>query len=126
MPNIIKVLIIEDDLVMLRLYEKLFQTENYNVITALDGEEGLVKAINTLPDIIILDIMMPKMDGLKVLETIKKDPKMATIPVIILSNLGTDSIVSDALRMGAVSYLKKSEVSNDALLKEVTSCLGQK
>jgi CheY-like chemotaxis protein len=123
MPNKYKVLIIEDDLVMLRLYERLFVSENFTVVTAPDGEQGLVQAAETLPDIILLDIMMPKMDGLKVLESIKKEPKTSQIPVIVLSNLATDAIVTDALRLGAVSYLKKSEVSNEAILKEVNTII---
>lgn len=104
-----KVLIIEDDPLMLRMYQKIFSFDGYEVETATDGEMGIEKVRSVKPTIVLLDVMMPKMNGLQVLEKIKADPETKSIPVIMLTNLAGQQDVDKALTMGAVKYIIKSE-----------------
>ena len=105
----IKILIVEDDPLMARLYQKAFEFEGYQVVVAGDGEEGFRKALEINPTIILLDIMMPKMNGLQVLQKLKDDEKSKKIPVIILTNLAGEQDSETALSLGAVKYIVKSE-----------------
>lgn len=104
-----KILIIEDDPLMLRMYQKIFTFEGYEVDLAADGQEGLEKVRTGKPTLILLDIMMPKMNGLQVLEKLKADPEMKKIPVVILTNLAGQQDAEKALMMGAIKYIVKSE-----------------
>lgn len=107
----VKVLIIEDDQLIQRMYQKMFTFDKFDVETASDGEEGLDKArtMNPKPTIILLDVMMPKMNGMQVLEKLKLDPELKKIPVIMLSNLAGENDIETALSKGAVKYIIKSE-----------------
>lgn len=107
MNNIL--LIVEDDPLMSRMYQKIFKFEGYNVDTAADGEEGLEKVKTGKPTLILLDVMMPKMNGLEVLEKLKLDPATKSIPVIVLTNLAGQQDAEKALTLGAVKYIIKSE-----------------
>ena len=80
-------LIVEDDPLMSRMYQKIFTFEKYDVDTAVDGQEGLEKARSVKPTVILLDVMMPKMNGMEVLDKLKIDPETKNIPVIMLTNL---------------------------------------
>ena len=104
-----KVLIIEDDPLMSRMYQRIFIFQKYDVEVAGDGEEGLAKVASTNPTIILLDVMMPKMNGLQVLEKLKSDPATKSIPVIMLTNLAGQQDAETALMKGAVKYIVKSE-----------------
>jgi CheY-like chemotaxis protein len=104
-----KVLIIEDDPLMSRMYQKIFTFEKYEVEMAGDGEEGLTKAAAVQPTIILCDVMMPKMNGLQVLEKLKTDDKTKQIPVVMLTNLAGQQDAETALAKGAVKYIIKSE-----------------
>lgn len=86
-----KVLIIEDDQNLRDIYREEFETEGFSVTVAVDGEEGLQKISELRPDIILLDILMPKMTGFDVLTKIKKDEQLKSIPVLVLTNLYTDT-----------------------------------
>ncbi len=105
----IKVLITEDDPLMSRMYQKIFTFEGYEVIMAANGEEGLEKAKKESPTIILLDVMMPKMNGFEMLEKLKLDPASKSIPVIMLTNLAGEKDAETALSKGAVKYIVKSE-----------------
>ncbi len=107
----IKVLLIEDDQLIQRMYQKMFTFEKFEVETASDGEEGLDKArtMDPKPTIILLDVMMPKMNGMQVLEKLKLDPALKAIPVVMLSNLAGENDIETALSKGAVKYIIKSE-----------------
>lgn len=102
-------LIVEDDPLMARMYQKIFKFEKYDVDTAENGEEGLDKARKIKPTVILLDIMMPKMNGLQVLEKLKLDPDTKKIPVVMLTNLAGEKDAENALMKGAVKYIVKSE-----------------
>ena|SRR4030042_2200251 len=104
-----KILIVEDDPLISRLYEKIFSFEGYEVSLAPDGQEGLDKARLEKPTLVLLDIMMPKMHGLEVLERLKVDPETKNIPVVILTNLAGEKDAETALTKGAVKYIVKSE-----------------
>ena len=104
-----KVLIVEDDPLMSRMYQKIFTFEKYEVEMAADGEECLVKAAASNPTLILLDVMMPKMNGLQALEKLKADDKTKSIPVIMLTNLAGQQDAETALSKGAVKYIIKSE-----------------
>ena len=104
-----KILIVEDDPLMSRMYQKIFTFEEYDVILAEDGQEGLEKARSEKPTVVLLDIMMPKMNGLEVLEKLKSDPETKKIPVVMLTNLAGQQDAETALQKGAVKYIIKSE-----------------
>jgi len=105
----IKILIVEDDPLMSRMYQKIFKFEGYEVEFAEDGEEGFEKIKTTKPTLVLLDIMMPKLNGLQVLEKIKLDPELKRIPVVMLTNLAGTQDAETALANGAVKYIIKSE-----------------
>jgi DNA-binding response OmpR family regulator len=116
-----KVLIIEDDPLMSRMYQKIFGFEGFQVEVAADGIEGLDKARTGKPTLILLDIMMPKMNGLQVLEKLKADAEMKKIPVVVLTNLAGQQDAEKALTLGAVKYIIKSEYEP----KEITNMVKE-
>jgi CheY-like chemotaxis protein len=109
MKHMTKILIVEDDPLMSRMYQKIFKFEGYEVDFASDGEEGIEKIRSGKPTLVLLDIMMPKMNGLQVLEKIKLDPETKSIPVVMLTNLAGTQDAETALAKGAVKYIIKSE-----------------
>jgi CheY-like chemotaxis protein len=104
-----KILIIEDDPLMSRLYQKIFTFEKYEIALAGDGEEGIKKASSEKPTLILLDVMMPKMNGIEVLKALKNNLETKSIPVIVLTNLSGQQDAENALALGAVKYIVKSE-----------------
>ena len=104
-----KVLIVEDDPLMSRMYEEIFKFEGYEVEIATDGQEGLDKVRTGKPTLILLDIMMPKLNGIQVLEKLKADPETKSIPVVMLTNLGNKHDAEEALLKGAVKYIVKGD-----------------
>lgn len=134
----VRILVIDDNRSLVRLYERLLQKAGYEVLTAFDGLEGLWKALNKKPDLIILDIIMPKMDGYEVCRRLKGNPATADIPVLILTRKGSlagpDSVktkrldhdrVQDRLsgfEAGAMDFLSKP-VTDRELLNRVRGLL---
>lgn len=104
----IKVLVVEDDSFLAGIYTTKLGLEGFEVFSAGDGEAGLKMAKKEIPDIILLDILMPKMDGFEVLDELKKDPTTQKLPVIILTNLGQKEDVERGLKGGAADYLIKA------------------
>ena len=104
-----KILIVEDDPLMSRMYQKIFTFEGYTVEMAVNGQECLDKARQNPPSLILLDVMMPVMNGLKTLEQLKSDPATKSIPVVMLTNLAGQQDAEAALSKGAVKYIIKSE-----------------
>jgi len=119
-----KILIIEDDPLMRRMYQKIFTFEKYSVVMAANGEDGLVKVKSQKPNLILLDIMMPKMNGLQVLAKLKSDPDTKKIPVIVLTNLAGKQDAETAMAKGAVKYIIKSEHDPKAVAKMVKQILA--
>jgi DNA-binding response OmpR family regulator len=102
-----KVLLVDDDPVILKLLQVNFEMEGYTVMTAADGVEGLEKARSEHPDIVLLDIMMPRMDGLQVTQALKGDDATKEIPIILLSAKAQASDIQAGKDMGADDYLTK-------------------
>ena len=92
---------------------------------AVDGEEGLELAVSEKPDLIILDMILPKMNGFEVLQELKNNPKTKNIPVVILSNLGQESDVDRAMSLGAVDYLIKTDFSINEVVEKISKYLGE-
>ncbi|MBI2036555.1 response regulator [Candidatus Microgenomates bacterium] len=118
-----RILLVEDDLFIRELYERVLIKENFDVISAIDGEEGLEKAAS-VPDIILLDIMMPKFNGIEILKKLKAHPPTKNIPIVLLTNLGQESIVREALKNGARGYLMKMRLSPYDLAGKVREFLA--
>jgi CheY-like chemotaxis protein len=103
-----RVLVVDDDRVIQQLLEVNLELEGYEVVaTASDGKEALDKIAELRPDLVILDIMMPKMDGLEVCRHLKADPELADIPIVLLSARAQDMDVREGLDIGADAYLTK-------------------
>lgn len=122
--NMKKILIVDDDQYLRELYEEILKDAGYEVLTAVDGEEGVAKVNSTNFDLILLDVMMPKMDGLHVLQTLKASGKIPAIKVILLTNLAHDPIIQEALDQGASSYLIKADVTPDEILECIKKNIG--
>jgi CheY-like chemotaxis protein len=118
-----RILLIEDDKFLRRACEVSLKKRGFNVLTAADGEEGLQQARAGSPDIILMDILMPKMSGIETLEELKKDEKTRGIPVVILSNSSIETAVQKARALGAVGYLVKASLSLQELGDRVIAFL---
>jgi CheY-like chemotaxis protein len=104
----LRILVGEDDPAVARLYEAYAQSRGHTVIVARDGAEALVAAVSEKPDLVLLDVMMPKLDGRDVLKQLKDDPKTAGIPVLVVTAFGGDQNLRDLLlELGAVDVLEK-------------------
>jgi CheY-like chemotaxis protein len=119
-----KILIIEDDRALRRVLEFRLGQENYEILTANDGEEGLASVKVNLPDLVLLDLIMPKMNGFEALRRIKEDEAIKHIPVIILSNLNQDSDLAMAQELGAAEFFLKIDFSIDKVVEGVRRILG--
>ncbi len=119
-----KVVVVEDDEHISKVYEIKLAKENINAMVARDGEDGVTMITAETPDLIILDLMVPKKDGFGVLEEIKKNPELAKIPVIILSNLGQKKDQDRAIALGANEYLVKMNYSIQEIIDKVKGYLG--
>ena len=119
-----RVLIVEDDVTLLELFKYKFKRSGYKVFAAANGEEGLYLARKKLPDIILLDIIMPVMDGFKVIEELKKDNRTKDIIIYILSNLGQQEEIDKGLRLGADRYIVKADLSPDEAVSMVSEALS--
>jgi DNA-binding response OmpR family regulator len=120
-----KVLVVEDDKFLRTVLEKKLSAEDFEVISAVDGDEALEKIISDKPDIILLDIILPKRSGFLVLENIKKDPEFKKVPVLVISNLGQEEDIKKGLSLGAIEYFVKAKVSLDDVVKKIKEYAGQ-
>ncbi len=118
-----KILIVEDDEHIVRVYEMKFVREGYEIIVTANGEVAIEKITSEKPDLIILDLMVPKKDGFMVLEEIKKIPILAKIPVLVLSNLGQQSDKDRARALGANDYMVKVDYSMQEVVERAKSYL---
>jgi DNA-binding response OmpR family regulator len=115
----IKILLIEDEEMLANMYEVKFKNEGYDLVKAMDGSMGLEMAKTNVPDFILLDIIMPKMDGFSVLKTLKEDAVTKNIPVMLLTNLGQDEDVERGKQLGAVGYLVKANITPSEVVAAV-------
>jgi len=119
------VLLVDDDPLIIRMYQKKLTGDGYTVRTAFNGEEAMAQVIKEKPDIMLLDVMMPKMNGVETLKALKKNPDTSSIPVIILTNLGDSSEdVENAKKLGALDYLVKAETDLALLSSRIEKALS--
>ena len=120
-----KVLIVEDEDIIIDLLKKKLIQEGYDVLIAHDGEEGLKFLRETKPDIVLLDIVMPKKSGYEVMEEMRKDPELSKIPIIIISNSGQPVELDKAKDLGAKDWLIKTEFDPQEVAEKVKKQIGQ-
>ncbi len=119
-----KILIVEDDQFLREFYEELLKTEGFIVDSAPDGEIGLAKMHQGGYDLILLDIMLPKKDGLQILKDLKMNPPVSPNgAVVTLTNLGQDAIIKTAFDLGIAGYMVKSALNPDQVLTEINNYL---
>lgn len=118
-----KILIIEDDKFLRELTTQKLIEEGYEVEKAVDGEEGLKKIKKYKPDLILLDLILPILDGFEVLSKAKEDPELAYIPVIIFSNLDERENMEKCLKLGAIDYLIKAHVTPGEIIEKIKNVL---
>ena len=123
--NNIRVVLVEDEEVLLEVLESKLKKEGYEVFSAKDGVAGLDLVNAIRPDIILLDVVMPRMDGFEVLEHLQKDEELAKIPVIIISNSGQDVEIGRALALGVKDYLVKAEFDPQEVLDKIQNQLQE-
>ncbi len=120
-----KILIVEDEPIVARMYQRALKEGGLeNIITAVGGREGLAKAKNELPDVILLDVMMPEPNGIQVLEELKANEKTKHIPVIMLTNLSGKSDIELAMKKGADNYWVKKELEITDLVSRLESAVA--
>ncbi len=119
----VKILLVEDDKTLLEMYTLKFKEAGFNIITAEEGETGLGLAKKELPAVILLDIMMPKMDGFAVLTELRQDEKTKKIPILMLSNLGQESDVKKGKKLGANDYIVKASMTPTQVVDKTKSYL---
>ncbi len=117
------VLFIEDDAFLAQIYSKALEDAGYEVITAMSGEEGIKQAERNLPDLILLDIILPHAHGFEVMENLKSNEKTQDVPVLILSNMSGQEDVSEAARLGAAGYIIKAHALPQDVVRKITSLL---
>lgn len=113
------ILIIEDDVFLSELMAKKLKDSGFKVVKAIDGQEGLEKAASAKPNLILLDLILPGMDGFEVLKRLKSNPGTDSIPVIILSNLGQREDIERGFDLGAQDYLVKAQFTPDEIVERV-------
>ena len=123
MAEKIKVLLIEDDKMIIDMYTLKFTQEGFDVMQAENGAEGLKAAEKVNPDVILLDIILPQMDGFTVLKSLKEKDELKDIPVVLLTNLGQDGDVKKGLELGANDYLIKANFTPAQVVDKVKSVL---
>jgi len=121
----IKILLVEDDPFLLSMYNTKFEMENFEVVAAEDGEKGLKLALKESPDIILLDIMLPKLDGFEVLKALKADAKTKNIPVLLLTNLSQKEKVQEGLALGAKDYLIKAHFMPSEVVDKIKKIINE-
>lgn len=124
MATKLTVLIVEDDQTLAQMYGTKFEAEGYLVLHAGDGSEGLVQAKQEKPDIILLDVMMPKLDGFGTLAMLKADKAMSKIPVIMLTNLAQEEDIKKGKELGAVDYFVKANQTPGEIVNKVKKLIG--
>ncbi len=120
-----KILFIEDESALQKTLGDFLKQEGYNTVSALDGETGLKMAKTEKPDLILLDLVLPKMHGFEVLQALKEDAGTKDIPIIILTNLESTGDVEKALELGATTYLVKASYSLEEVIKKIKKALGE-
>lgn len=120
-----KILMIEEDRFLRKIYKNKFAKAGFEFREAISGDEGLNKVYSEKPDLVLLDLMLPKRSGFDVLVELKRNKTTKKIPVIILSNLAQEEDIKRTLSLGARDYLIKTEVSLSEVIDRVKECLAK-
>lgn len=120
-----KVLIIEDDQSLREVYAEVLRDDGFDVDEAINGVDGLKKAQEKSYDLVLLDIMLPKIDGLELLKELRDSPETKGLKIVLLTNLGRESIIKEGFKLGADGYLIKSEHDPGQILEEVKKFLEE-
>jgi DNA-binding response OmpR family regulator len=118
-----KILFIEDEAALQKTFRDILEKEGYQMISALDGESGLRLAKSQKPDLILLDLILPRKDGFEVLKELKEDEATEGIPVIVLTNLEDIESVERAIELGATTYLVKAQYTLEEVIQKVKKAL---
>lgn len=119
------ILFVEDEAVLQKTFTEILKNEGYKAINALDGESGLRLAKSQKPDLVLLDIVLPRLQGLEVLRALKDDSETKDIPVIILTNLESSQEIEKALALGATTYLLKTQYTLPEITEKIKSAIGE-
>jgi len=117
------ILFVEDESALQKVFSDALSKEGYKIVSALDGEAGLEMAKSESPDLVLLDLILPKKDGFSVLAELKSNPQTAGIPVIVLTNLESSADVERAITMGANTYLVKANYKLDEVIAKIRDSL---
>lgn len=117
------ILLVEDDTFLAGMYSTKLSLENFQVELAENGEDALKKVVQNVPDLVLLDIILPRMDGFEVLQSIKSNPKTKDVPVILLTNLGQKKDVDKGLALGAEDYLIKAHFMPNEVIDKIKKVL---
>lgn len=120
------ILLVDDDLTLREMYDDRLKAEGFDIIQASNGEEAIQKAKETKPNVVLLDVMMPKINGFDVLKQLKEDPETKDIPVIILTALIQDVDRMQGKKLGAADYIVKSETMPGEVIAKIKGVLGTK
>lgn len=120
-----KILFIEDEAALQKTFSDVLTQEGFKVLNALDGEQGLRMAKSERPDLILLDLILPKVHGFEVLKILKEDSATKDISVIVLTNLESTNDVERAIELGATTYLVKANYDLEDVIKKVKNALGE-
>lgn len=119
-----KILLVEDEPALQESFKQAFSGKEYECLQAMDGEEGLALMRSAKPDLVLLDLVLPKKHGFEVLKEIKNDANLKDIPVIVLTNLENSEDVEKALELGATTYLVKANYPLDEIVRKVEEALS--
>lgn len=122
--NLKTILLVEDDPVLLKMYVEKFTFEGYKVLTAKDGEEALQSTGSQTPDIVLLDIMLPRMSGTDFLEKLRQTPKGKNVPVVVLTNLAEDEEKEKAKKFDVKEYLVKAMQTPEQVVEKIKKYLS--
>ena len=121
-----KVVIVEDEEILLKVLQEKFKQAGFEIASAVDGSEAISVVKKFMPDVVVLDLILPKKTGFEVLEEIKSDPQLKQIPVVVLSNLGQDDDIKKALQLGAEDYIVKTQHPINEVVEKVKGKLIRK
>ena len=117
------ILIVEDDKFLRELIAQKLTKEGYPISEAIDGEEGIKKIKEEKPDMVLLDLILPGIDGFEVLSRMKEDPALSSVPVIVLSNLGQKEDIDKGMKLGAIDYLIKAHFTPGEIINKIKTHL---
>lgn len=120
-----KILLIEDDETLSKMYSKKFTSDGYEVTVAYDGWDGLNKTVSEKPDMVLLDIILPGLDGIALFKKMRSCTETFNTPVILLTNVGEENAIYECFKLGAVDYLVKSEYTPAQVVKKVEEFLAE-